>query len=99
LDVKFRFFLVWRGWGPLALASLILPTALLAIVIQWSIPAAMLSYGIAAVVAGAVCIYCRNEWNQGSGEHMMYWIPLEIWGWLWIVLGAVLSITGIVKLM
>ena len=99
MDIQVKFILVWRGRGIFALASLILPTLLLAIVINWSMSAAILCYGIGAVVAGIACVYFGGEWNQGSGEHMMYWIPLEIWGWIWGLLGIVMSIVGVVKMM
>jgi len=80
----------------MALAALIPSYAVLALVMQWNMRAAWACLGVSTMISGAVCVYFGQEWNEASpGYHMMYWIPLEIWGWLWIVLGIVFVILAI----
>jgi hypothetical protein len=43
-------------------------------------------------MGGLDCRYFGLKWNEGSGYHMIYWIPLEIWGWLFIWVGGVNSV-------
>jgi hypothetical protein len=59
---------------------------------DWQPQAAMLGSGATLLGGGLVCRYYGRKWNKGSGFHMMYWIPLEIWGWLYIVIGAFFSV-------
>jgi hypothetical protein len=71
---------VWRGWGPLGLIALVLPLASCAGLMDWNPLAAMLGFGATLLGGGLVCRSYGRKWNQGSGLHMMYWIPLEVWG-------------------
>jgi hypothetical protein len=94
------FFFVWRGWGPLAAVAVFLPLASCAGLMDWNPMVALLTFGIATIAAGVVCRHFGRKWNQGSGFHMMYWIPLEIWGWIYVIVGglfAILSAGALVK--
>ncbi len=93
-------FLVWRGWGLLAIVAAFLPLASCAGLMDWNPLIAILCCGSTAVASGIICRHYGRKWNQGSGFHTMYWIPLEIWGWIYIVFGgffALLSAAGLVK--
>jgi hypothetical protein len=59
---------------------------------------ALLCLGLSAIAGGIVCRHFGLKWNQGSGFHMMYWIPLEIWGWIYIVGGGLFGILAAVAL-
>ena len=60
---------------------------------------AMLSGGFAMLTGGIVCRHYGRKWNQGSGFHMMYWIPLEIWGWIYLVFGGFFFLGGAVGIL
>jgi hypothetical protein len=91
---------VWRGWGPVVLVALFLPLASCAGLMDWH-PIAAMGVGSAALLAGGLaCRHLGRRWNQGSGYHMMWWVPVEAWGWVYIVVGGlttVLIAAGLVK--
>jgi hypothetical protein len=92
--------LVWRGWGPVAVVATFLPLASCAGLMDWQPMVAMAGCGLSLLAGGLVCRHYGLKWNRGSGFHMMYWIPLEIWGWIYIVVGggfAVLAVVALVK--
>jgi hypothetical protein len=94
------FIFVWRGWGPLAAVALLAPCLACAGLLDWSPPIAMLCGGLALLIGGLVCRHYGRKRNQGTGYHMMYWLPLEYWGWIYIVFGAIFFIgasAGFVK--
>ncbi len=91
---------VWRGWGPVAVVAVFLPLASCAGLMDWNPMVAILSFGVSLVAGGLACRHYGLKWNQGSGFHTMYWIPLEIWGWIYIAAGgffAVLATIALVK--
>jgi hypothetical protein len=87
-------FFVWRGWGPVGLAALILPLVSCVGFMDWNPPVAMFAFGITLTGGGLVCRHYGRKWNQGSGTHMMYWVPLEVWGWIYLVIGFLFSGLG-----
>lgn len=92
--------LVWRGWGLLAVVAAFLPLASCGGLMDWNPLVALLCCGVTAVAGGMICRHYGRKWNQGSGFHMMYGIPLEIWGWIYIVFGgffALSSAAGLLK--
>jgi hypothetical protein len=98
-------YVIWRGWGPLALAVLILPAASCSGLTAWNPPVAFLAFGTTLAGGGWVCRHFGRKWNQGSGKHMMYWVPLEIWGGLYYGIGllvvglcAVALVVALVKI-
>ena len=82
---------VWRVWGPVAQVAAFLPLACCSGLMSISPPVAILCSALAFVAGGLVCRYYGLKWNQGSGFHSMYWIPLEIWGWIYIAVGGSLG--------
>jgi hypothetical protein len=89
---------IWRGWGLLALVAAFLPLASCAGLMDWSPLAALLCCVDTAVAGGMICRHYGRKWNQGSGFHMMYWIPLEIWGWIYISLGEFFALASLAEL-
>ena len=63
---------------------------------NWNMTAANLCFGVGTIVAELACRHFGMEWNQGNGYHMMYWIPLEIWGWIYTILGGPFVILAVV---
>lgn len=90
--------LIWRGWGLLAVVALFLPLASCAGLMDWNPIVAILGFGVTLVAGGLACRHYGRKWNQGSGFHTMYWIPLEIWGWIYIVIGSLWSMLATVAL-
>ena len=79
---------VWRGRGLVALAAAILPLLPCAGLVDLNNPALyFIAPGGASILVGLVCWRLGKRWNQGSGYHSLYWIPLETWGWIYMVLG------------
>ncbi len=92
--------IVWRGWGLVAAVATFLPLASCAGLMDWNPTVASVCGGVSLVVGGLTCRHFGLKWNQGSGFHMMYGIPLEIWGWIYIILGGffvMLETLGLVK--
>jgi hypothetical protein len=85
---------VWRGWGPLALVALLLPLASCAGLMDWHPVAAGTLAGWTLAAGGLACRHYGRKWNRGSNLHMLYWIPLEYWGWAYLVLGGALGLLG-----
>ncbi len=85
---------VWRGWGLIALVALFLPLASCAGLMDRNPLAALLGFGVTLLGGGLACRHYGRKWNQGSGLHMMYWIPLEVWGWIYIAVGGLFSLLG-----
>jgi hypothetical protein len=67
----------------------------------------MFAVALSLVVAGAVCVYFGNRWNRPVVEHSFYFVPLQVWGWVYLALAglpaalcfvaSVLALTGIVR--
>jgi predicted Co/Zn/Cd cation transporter (cation efflux family) len=96
--------LYWRGRGLLAVASLFpllascgglidgKPNLLFALVAACSL-----------LLAGCVCIYYGTKWNRGATRHSFYFIPLQVWGWAYLVslgfIAAFAFAAGIIRLL
>src|SRR5688572_17019901 len=89
---------VWRGWGPVAVVAAFLPLVSCAGLLEWNPMLAMLCFGITLLLGGLICRHYGVKWNQGSGFHSMYWIPLEIWGWIYIVCGGFFGVMSAIAL-
>ncbi len=91
--------LVWRGWGPLALAALILPAASCAGLMEYSPILSIAAFGVTLLAGGVACVWCGHRWNDGAWDHTLYWLPLQVWGWLYVVIGGLfvaLVVAGVV---
>lgn len=85
-------FIVWRGYGFFALAVAVLPLAACAGLMDYHPQVALLAAGLGMLGGGIVCLILGRRGNRVQVEHSMYWIPLEFWGLIWIVFGAVTAI-------
>ena len=95
-----KVIFVWRGWGPVAAIALFLPLASCAGLMDWDPAVALGCFSVSLVAGGFACRYYGLKWNQGSGLHTMYWIPLEIWGWIYIAIGGLFGLliaVGLIK--
>jgi hypothetical protein len=89
---------VWRGWGYFGLGALFIPLASCAGLTDWNPVAAITLSGLTLAAGGLACRHYGQKWNQGSRFHMIYWVPLECWGWVYIVLGGLCGSLGIAAL-
>ena len=44
----------------------------------------VVSTGLTLHLAGAVCIYLGTKRNRHGTEHSLYFIPLQVWGWIYL---------------
>jgi hypothetical protein len=89
---------VWRGWGPVAAVAAFLPLISCAGLMDVNPVLALACFGITLLAGGLACRYYGRKWNQGTGFHSMYWIPLEVWGWIYLALGGVFAVLGTITL-
>ncbi|HYH64938.1 MAG TPA: hypothetical protein VD866_09615 [Urbifossiella sp.] len=89
---------VWRGWGPMALAVAAIAVASCGGLIEFHPLAANAAFGVSLLCGGLVCLRYGRRWNRGTGYHTLYWLPLEVWGWVYIVLGGLFGLLGAVAL-
>ena len=92
-------FVVWRGWGLMALVAIFLPLASCGGLIGFNPGIAMLCAGVTLFLGGLVCRYYGRMWNQGTGFHSLYGLSLETWGWIYLITGGLLTILSIVGLL
>ncbi len=81
--------IIWRGKGILAA---IIPIALAFITAQ-IFKESTIAPSIVAIIAGSTVLWLGKKWNKrpsGVAPHSLFWIPMEYWGMLSIVLGAAL---------
>jgi hypothetical protein len=90
--------LIWRGWGLLAVVALFPLLAscagLITVDPKWIF---MLAASLSLLLAGAVCIYCGTRWNCLRTEHSFYFVPLQVWGWVYLAavgLFALMAVAG-----
>lgn len=89
----------WRGWGPVAAVAAFVPLAACGGLMDWNPMVAMVCSGVSLVAGGFACRHYGLRWNQGSGFHSMYWIPLETWGYIYIVLGGFFAVAATIALL
>ena len=90
----------WRGRGPVVFLAAVLPSASCLGLMDWNPLFAMVLGGAACIPGGLACRYYGKKWNQGSGIHMLYGIPVEIWGWMMLLFGVLmvfLTLAGLIK--
>ena len=98
LDRSRMWIFVWRGWGPVAAVAAFLPLASCGGLMDWNPMVALTCFGVTLVGGGFACRHFGLKWNRGSGYHAMYWIPLEIWGWIYIAVGGFFGVLGTIAL-
>ena len=89
---------VWRGRGPIGLCALILPFASCAGLMDWHPTVAITGFGLTLFAGGLICWHYGRKWNQESNIHMMYWVPLQYWGWGYMVVGGFFGLGGVAGL-
>lgn len=76
---------IWRGWGMLALVVLFPVLASCAGMLDdWPMGAVLLTTCVLLFAGGAVCIRCGTRWNRDGVRHSLYFVPLEVWGWVYV---------------
>jgi hypothetical protein len=91
-------FIVWRGRGLLAVVATFLPLASCAGLIEWNPLVSLLSVGLTLAGGGLVCRHYGRKWNREVTNHSLYEIPLQVWGWIYVVAGATFSLLAVVGL-
>ncbi|MBI3823540.1 MAG: hypothetical protein HY289_12795 [Planctomycetes bacterium] len=79
---------VWLGWGPLALVVLFPPLLLVSFLIGYNPMIAIVAAAASLLLGGILCWFLGRKLNRGSGYHTLYFIPLEKWGVIFILLGV-----------
>lgn len=92
--------LIWRGWGLLAVVALFPLLAscggLITVEPKWIFA---IVASVSLLLAGAVCIFFGSRWNRDRTDHSFYFIPLQVWGWVYlIILGLQLLVTAVVSI-
>jgi hypothetical protein len=88
--------LVWRGWGLLGIIALFLPLASCVGFLEAWPGLAFLFAGLTLFGGGIVCRYFGRRWNRIGNEHTLYNVPLQVWGWIYIAVGGLMAVVGIV---
>jgi hypothetical protein len=92
--------LIWRGRGIVALLGLFLPLGSCAGLLDWSPLVAFVVGGLTLFAGGVACRHFGRKWNQGSGIHTLYFLPMEWWGWVYMIVGAfffLVSVAGLIR--
>ncbi len=90
--------LIWRGWGLVAVVALFPLLAscggLITVEPKWIF---MLAASLSLLLGGAVCVFFGSRWNRQQTEHSFYFVPLQVWGWVYLAavcLFALLAVVG-----
>jgi hypothetical protein len=89
---------IWRGWGWLAVAALVLPLAVCGSVEDTRPGLAPFLAGLALAAAGAGCWVWGRRWNRGAARHSLYFVPLHYWGLAYMAVGALFAAAGVAAL-
>lgn len=88
--------LIWRGWGLLAVVVLFPLLAscggLTDVEPRWLFQVAN---ALCLLVAGVICVHFGTRWNRPVVEHSFWFIPLQIWGWIYTALAWVFVLSTI----
>lgn len=89
--------LIWRGWGLLAVAALFPLLAscagLISVEPKWIF---LLAASLSLLLAGVVCVYCGTRWNRRGVEHSFYFVPLQVWGWVYMAIVGSFAVMAVV---
>jgi len=84
------FFLVWRGYGLVALIPPVLGLIALGALADHSIKVACLGVGLTVAVTALAASIAGWVLNRNGNHHSLYGLPLWAWGGLEALLGLVL---------
>jgi hypothetical protein len=77
--------IIWRGYGFLAIVMLVPFVGSFAVFGDMLQPRAFfLALAGSLLLGGFVCIYAGILLNRDSYEHTLYFIPLQVFGWLYL---------------
>ena len=93
---------IWRGWGMLALVVLFPMIATCAGMIEdWPMGGVIATTCAWLLLGGAVCVHFGTRWNRHGVEHSLYFVPLEVWGWVYLgivfLVSALFLSSGLVR--
>jgi hypothetical protein len=92
--------ILWRGRGLLALIMALLPIASCAGLLPWHPAAGAISGVLLLLGGGFACVRLGRRWRQQqNATHPLLGIPLEVWGWIYLVSGGLcglLAVAGLV---
>lgn len=93
--------LIWRGWGLLAVVAFfpVLASCAGLVDLDSKIPLIFAVSG-SLLLGGGGCVYFGTRWNRDRENHSLYFVPLQVWGWLYLVGAAGLSLlllVGVVR--
>ena len=81
--------LIWRGWGLLAAVGFFLTVAAVGVLAKvkplWLSPVAMFC---SLLASGVFCVHYGTRWNRPVVRHSLYFLPLQVWGWIYFTLAA-----------
>ncbi|WP_020472799.1 hypothetical protein [Zavarzinella formosa] len=88
------FFIVWRGYGPLAFIPLLLPLVAFGAMAEsnYSGSAAIIVATITLAIGGAGVILVSRLLKSTGEPNDLYFIPLRYWGLIYIVGGLGLAV-------
>lgn len=85
--------LIWRGGGLLAAAALIpLLASCAGLMSADTVWLTLAATYLSLLAGGAVCIYYGSRWNRPVVEHTLYFVPLRVWGWIYLGAAALLAL-------
>jgi hypothetical protein len=88
------FVVIWRGWGLLAAAALIVPLAACGAQADMRPGAATVLAGLALAAGRSGCWALGRRWNRGAARHSLYFVPLQYWGLAYVAVGGTAALTG-----
>lgn len=84
--------LIWRGWGLLAVVALFPLIASCAgltnVKPDWVMSVAWI---LSLLIAGLVCVHFGVRWNRPVSHHTFFFLPLQVWGWVYLGLVSLIS--------
>jgi hypothetical protein len=72
----------------MAFVAAFLPLGSFLAVANFDIIWAMVAAAASAMLGGIVCLLFGLKWNRGSGYHHLYFVPLEVWGIVYLIGGG-----------
>ena len=89
------YLLSWSGRGYLVFVLLIAAVLLGCGVAALIGRAEILWFGLAWIIAGAICLVLGKKWNKPVVIHQFCGLAMETWGFIFAGIGVFLAIPGI----
>ena|SRR5947209_1222264 len=91
--------LSWSGRGLVVLLLLFLPIGLMIALENAQPELSLIAFGAAWIVSGIVCLVLGKRWNAVAPLHKFGKLRMEIWGYIFIGLGLLITIPRIAEWM